>query len=831
MKNYRFIVVVLACFALYGTYLSKIQFLEEATLSLFSNLLPAVDSSSKVAIIGVDQKSIEDLGPWPWSWKQVADLVTKLEQAGVSTIGMMLPLQASQAQYKSMTQYAPIPFKRSKDRKRIKKYLERLDPDAALVKSFKQSGNVILSVPYWVEGANLTRSPANGIPKVIETIPVVTNLEGLFSTLAKIAYKRPRQNIKFGIGPTKAALDGARATGLSFIGSPSGRLLSEPLVVEYDGRYYPSFALQVISQSQHKKSVDKEVLQLKGVRFGSSFIATDAGYQYYPRLTPETNGSQSLVMYSASDVILNRINKQSLRNSLRNKVVLVGINSTELAPISISYNNRKLVPLEWAAQVINSLLTGSKIKTPTWALAFQRVTIIGLALYLLLLPGRLRGRTGFGISIALSAGLLNSSLILLIVYSVWLPLAVPALFLITGQFFLSIQHDIWKTFRSIQGQATEAYHELASNLQSQGKYDEALKYLKMCPLDTITMDNLYNLALEFERRRQFNQAISVYDYLSHTDENFRDIKERRSRHKVVPNSSSLANSNGDHSKTVLIVDNPNVAQPILGRYEIEEVIGQGAMGTVYKGKDPKIGRTVAIKTLALSAEFESKHLDEVRRRFYREAETAGRLNHPNIVTIYDVGEEHDLAYIAMDYINGEGLENYSHHENLLPINEVFDIGIATAEALDYAHEQNVVHRDIKPANIIYNLSNKTLKLTDFGIACLTDNSRTRTGTILGSPSFMSPEQLEGKKLDGRSDLFSLGVTLYQLFTGYLPFVGESMTALAYKIANSKAASVRKARSELPSCLTRILNKALEKTPKQRYQSGEAFADALRKCKR
>lgn len=831
MKNYRFIVVVLACFALYGTYLSKIQSLEEATLGLFSILLPAVDSSSKVAIVGVDQKSIEDIGPWPWSWKLVADLVTKLKQAGVSTIGMMLPLYASQAQYKSMIQYAPIPFKKSEDRKRIKKYLERLDPDAALVNAFKQSKNVILSVPYWVEGSNLTRSPASGIPKAIETIPVSTNLKGAFSTLAEIAYQRPRQNIKFGSGLTKAALEGAQATGLSFIASPTGRLLSEPLVVEYDGRYYPSFALQVVSQLRRKASVDKEISKLKGVQLGSSFIMTDAGYQYYPRLKPEINGKQSLALYSASNVILNKINMQSLRKSLRNKVVLVGINSSELVPTSMSYNNRELVPVEWAGHLINSLLTDSRIKTPTWALALQRVTIIGLALYLLLLPGRLRGRIGIGISVALSAGLLNISLLLLLVYSIWLPLAVPALFLVIGQFFLSIQHYIRKAFRSIQVQATEAYHELAANLQSQGKYDQALKYLKKCPLDIITMDNLYNLALEFERRRQFNQAISVYDYLACADEDFRDIKERRSRHKVVPNSASLANSDVGHSKTVLIVDHPNVAQPILGRYEIEEVIGQGAMGTVYKGKDPKIGRTVAIKTLALSAEFESKHLDEVRRRFYREAETAGRLNHPNIVTIYDVGEEHDLAYIAMDYINGEGLENYSHHEHLLPIDEVFDIGIVTAEALDYAHEQNVVHRDIKPANIIYNPGSQTLKLTDFGIACLTDNSRTRTGTILGSPSFMSPEQLEGKKLDGRSDLFSLGVTLYQLFTGYLPFVGESMTALAYKIANSKAVSVRKARPELPSCLTRILNKALEKTPKQRYQSGEAFADALRKCKR
>jgi serine/threonine-protein kinase len=280
----------------------------------------------------------------------------------------------------------------------------------------------------------------------------------------------------------------------------------------------------------------------------------------------------------------------------------------------------------------------------------------------------------------------------------------------------------------------------------------------------------------------------------------------------------------------LVVDHPSVARPVLGRYQIEKIIGQGAMGTVYLGVDPKISRTVAIKTLPLSDEFDNKQIDEVRRRFFREAETAGRLNHPNIVTIFDVGEEHDLAYIAMDYISGEGLDTFGHPENLLSIDEVFHIGITVAEALDYAHQQNVVHRDIKPGNIIYDIQTSNLKVTDFGIACLTDNSRTRTGTVLGSPSYMSPEQLSGEQVDGRSDLYSLGVTLYQLFTGVLPFTADSMASLAYKIANNKPQGIRKIRPELPTCLTRVINKAIEKNPELRYQTGTAFADALRRCK-
>jgi len=166
---------------------------------------------------------------------------------------------------------------------------------------------------------------------------------------------------------------------------------------------------------------------------------------------------------------------------------------------------------------------------------------------------------------------------------------------------------------------------------------------------------------------------------------------------------------------------------------------------------------------------------------------------------------------------------------LLPIEQVFTIGIQVAEALDYAHEQKVVHRDVKPGNIIFDLDKNQLKVTDFGIACLTDNSRTRTGTVLGSPYYMSPEQIAGKKVDGRSDLFSLGVTMYQLFTGHLPFEGDSMASLLYQITNEKPKGIRKRRAELPTCVTRLINKSLEKQPEKRYANGKAMADAIKRC--
>jgi serine/threonine-protein kinase len=221
------------------------------------------------------------------------------------------------------------------------------------------------------------------------------------------------------------------------------------------------------------------------------------------------------------------------------------------------------------------------------------------------------------------------------------------------------------------------------------------------------------------------------------------------------------------------------------------------MGVVYLGKDPKIGRVVAIKTMALSQEFSGDELVDARERFFREAETAGRLQHQNIVTIFDAGEEHDLAYIAMEFLKGKDLLDFCKDGNLLPAAKVLSIVARVAEALAYAHRQNVVHRDIKPANIMYELDSDTVKVTDFGIARITDSSKTKTGLVLGTPSFMSPEQLAGKKVDGRSDLYSLGVMLFQMLTGVLPFRGESMAELMFKIANEEAPDIRIIRKELP----------------------------------
>jgi serine/threonine-protein kinase len=220
----------------------------------------------------------------------------------------------------------------------------------------------------------------------------------------------------------------------------------------------------------------------------------------------------------------------------------------------------------------------------------------------------------------------------------------------------------------------------------------------------------------------------------------------------------------------------------LGRYEILSELGRGAMGTVYRARDPMINREVALKSIPLSAEFEGEELEQARQKFFREAEMAGRLSHPHIVTIYDAGEHDGAAYIAMELLRGRHLVDYCCTSHGLPSSVAIEIIAKLAGALHYAHRQGVVHRDIKPANVMFDAPSGELKITDFGIARLTDAGRTRTGIVLGTPSYMSPEQLQGRPITGRSDLYSLAVTLFQLLTGQLPFRADSMLALMMKIA-------------------------------------------------
>jgi serine/threonine-protein kinase len=388
-------------------------------------------------------------------------------------------------------------------------------------------------------------------------------------------------------------------------------------------------------------------------------------------------------------------------------------------------------------------------------------------------------------------------------------------------------------------------------------FEQRFAELKARKASTTVLDDLYALGTQLEQRGRHTQATAVYRHLVRIDNTYRDVGQRLRRlmdaeRKVTPARSPPAKPAAPARSRAARVSAPPAAPKFvpggtaapaaraaleaagevqrLGRYQLEREIGRGAMGTVYLGRDTAINRLVAIKAIPLASEFSESELAEARSRFFREAETAGRLNHPNIVTIYDVGEERGLAYIAMEYLKGRHLSDYATPDTLLEPRKVLELAARTAQALGFAHKQQVVHRDIKPANIMYDPSADVLKITDFGIARLTGAGTTRTGIVLGTPSFMSPEQLEGRTVTGHSDLFSLGVSLFQLLTGRLPFTADSMTGLMQQIAEAPHPPLRAVRPDLPACVDGIIDRALAKNPEARFESGAQMAAALEDCR-
>ncbi|RLA13126.1 MAG: hypothetical protein DRQ59_06050 [Gammaproteobacteria bacterium] len=510
---------------------------------------------------------------------------------------------------------------------------------------------------------------------------------------------------------------------------------------------------------------------------------------------------------------------------------------TELNPLSLkkarvksnSYFKNKLVligqdtnRLQVLANSLASLQAGATYFTPTASWWLMPLLLGLVVVYLLWLLPLFSRQSGLFLGAFLVLGIVSAQPVLLILEGIWWPSINLLMLMLTGQLSAYVYLSGQSILDSLLEKQNDAWYALGHYQFEKNDLDKAATNLLKCNTSDKVLDNLYEIAVKLERKRKYDQAFEIYSEINNRQKNYRDISKKLESHDKVHSKPSKTLAPGQSQKTLLM---SQMELPELGRYTIEKELGRGAMGVVYLANDPNINRKVAIKTLDYS-QFSSSQLKSVKERFFREAEAAGRLSHNNIVTVYDMGEEEDFAFITMDYVTGVPLSNYVKPSKLLPVQEVFRIVGVVAEALDYAHRQKIVHRDIKPGNIMYNPRSKAVKITDFGIARITDSVKTRTGAFLGSPSYMAPEQLMGSKVDGRADIYSLGASFYQLLTGELPFNADNLGNLAYKIANEKHKTLRGLRSDLPTSATRIINKALQKEARNRYATGEDMARAL-----
>lgn len=478
-----------------------------------------------------------------------------------------------------------------------------------------------------------------------------------------------------------------------------------------------------------------------------------------------------------------------------------------------------------AADIIYSLNKKRYLHAPWWDEFALRLVLIFLTLYLAFLHIRIRRiRTAAAVLLGLALVMYSGALYAAWSKQLWLPISLVYLWGALSVVLLSL----WKA-NKLKQSARRAHRdntlvETSYLLEEELHYRDAITLLAHHSHNPTNTARICQLGEKLAHQEGgLDKAITVLSTaLDFTGGDPRLESQlstlRRERSRKAQSKSSGQTLQGR------AYDVPNT----LGRYEVKRELGRGAVGVVYLGFDPAISRQVAIKTLD-SRQFSSGQVENLKSRFFREAEAAGRLSHPNIVSIYDVGEQDNLAYIAMDYVDGAPLNEFVQADKLLPVAEVYRIVFEVALALEYAHNNQIIHRDIKPGNIMYGAMPFLVKVADFGIARLLDNSNTSTGEILGSPLYMAPEQLRGSKVGVEADIFSLGVTFYQLLSGAVPFTADNLAGLTYEIIHSRHKNIRSVRKDLPASATRIVNQCLQKRASDRYESAQELASVLKKA--
>lgn len=775
--------------------------------------------SDRIAVIAIDDQSIANIGRWPWPRDVHAKLIDQLAAAKAKTIvhtafffePQVDPGLAFIRKMKDALGGSGDPGGANEQvGKLIAEAEVALDTDAVLAASMKNAGTVL--VPSVFILGEPQGKPDNPLPPYALKSAIDENAGFSMSAV------RGQQPIEL-IGNAAGGIG-----HLTQIPDVDGTVRLEPLLVNYYGSAVPSMALLAAVKSLNLTSADVKLNPGQSVQIGKLQVRTDEQAQMLPQFYRGRDGRPAFAVDSFYDVLTGKIPATKYTD----KIVIIGATAAGVGTQFPVPGNPALSPAETIAHITSSILSEHFIVQPSWGRWATFGVLLVVAAYIVVGLPRLSAGKAAAITLGLFVVLLVSEFVLLSTAATWLLLVFPATVLVLGHLALTTKRFLMTEAGKVKSdeESAETNRMMGLALQGQGQLDMAFDRFRRVPMADAVMGNLYSLALDFERKRQFNKAEAVYEHMAAFDKDYKDIKAKLSRAKNLSETVMLGGGS-THPGGTMLLDGGAVEKPMLGRYQVEKELGKGAMGVVYLGKDPKIGRVVAIKTMALSQEFEGEELADARERFFREAETAGRLQHQNIVTIFDAGEEHDLAYIAMEFLKGRDLTDFCKQGQLLPVPAVLSIVARVAEALAYAHKQNVVHRDIKPANIMYELDSDTVKVTDFGIARITDSSKTKTGLVLGTPSFMSPEQLAGKKVDGRSDLYSLGVMLFQMLAGVLPFRGDSMAELMYKIANEDAADIRVIRPELSEAIANVVALSLTKRPEIRYQTGDQFAADLR----
>jgi CHASE2 domain-containing sensor protein/tRNA A-37 threonylcarbamoyl transferase component Bud32 len=774
--------------------------------------------ASKIAIVNIDEKSIDKLGSWPWPRSLIAEMITILKDNGARLIGLNIDLsekEKNQGLEEIKGLYNEIISKTEPEKtdtwllSRLDEIEESMDNDNHLLQAIKESGNVILPVTgtFGAYDSELVLTDDN-----IYLDKNRMKLTGI--QLSKKNFVSVR-DLKAPYYELSMASHGLGHIDLSPAYLMDGR--SHLMFFDFRGHIIPSMPLRIALEYIGEK-YDELTVQSKGIQLSKSLIPATDGEM----LVRFKGGMRSFPYYSFVDIL----NVKKVPAVFDDKIVLLDY-TAEGGPTINTPVDHKMPSVEFVANVIDNLLAADYLRRPSVMPYIEALFLLLLIMSFSIILPRVTYINRISILLGLLLLVIILGVISFLTLNIWFKTIYICLAMVTlyVEIFISDLISAQRQMKIKSKEFMESNRMLGLSFQSQGLLDLAFEKFRKCPLDASMKDVIYNLGLDYERKRMINKAIAVYEYIAQNDNRFRDINDRISKLKKVIGAMPVAGSKGKKEEKIVVVEGLEI-KPTVGRYEIVREIGQGAMGVVYEARDPKINRLLAIKTIRFSDEFEEDRVKDIRNRFFKEAEIAGKLSHPSIVAIYDVGEDYELTYLAMEFLEGSDLRQHCKKGDLLPLRKVLDIVSEVAIALDYAHSQGVIHRDVKPGNIML-IKNGKVKVTDFGIAKAISSTQTKSGIVLGTPNYMSPEQVNGQKIDGRSDLFSLGVVLFELLTGQVPFHGKNMTNLLYQITQVMHPSARDINPKVPKVCDQIINKALEKDPGSRFQRGMEFAKYLR----
>ena len=807
--------------------------IEIKTFDLRARMTASRDRNPDIELVVISENDISELGAFPWPRDVLGRCIDNIAQAGAKVIALNMALSKPQEspgfiavrrlhssyEMSGLAQQGPgLIFY-----KELSKAMTDLDNDKKLYSAFEKAGNIVL--PVWFD----TRSSARDmeVPDFVSRY-AFERIDG-----------RDKSGARYGLrwfsklGPLLPSLaDVAAGIGhMNIFEDKDGCVRNQDHVIGYlKGIYFPSFPLAIVRVFKDIKNRDMAVVLGEGIKLKispSSIVKVPVVYSQMS--TPIKWSAGPAVAFHQTPFV--KVLKNRVETGMfKDKIVIIGTTAPGIGVRFATPISGNLPDTEVVANSVANILYGNFISRPGWLSVLEPAILVLFGFFIAFILPRLNAGPGAYITLGLiiTSGSIGTAL--LFYSNIWLSIAPSILLLIVGYFLLFsnwfLSGGMSKKKALVEASKMDTSAGFSSNAQS--AFNRLLEEFRRLPLEEEKVkDLLFRLGLGYEQNQQFSKAIATYELLMEQGGNFRDLDERVRRLKRTGASFDPGSFEGrrddDLKDTIVHMD----TFPALEQYELMQELERGKTGFVYKAQDIKTKQTVAIKAVNLK-ELGEGIVTEVKKRFFQGIESVGLLTHPNIVTIYDFGEDKGFAYVVMEYIEGTDLRHYIRPGHLLPLRETLDIVACVAETLDYVHRKGIIHGNIEPANVMWTKETGDVKIIGFGITRVMPSSMYKKHTGPDFPYYVSPEQLSGKKTDGRSDVFSAGVLLFEMVTGHKPFTGEDISDLMLSIARGKHPSAKALRQKVPRVVEKIIDRALEKELNKRYQRAGQMAEHLRK---